>query len=431
MINIGYEAGTIPFLGAAYYAAGAEQRRQRLEEEQLRQQQQAMQWQQNAQQMAMQNYAHQQNAWQHQQAMQLQWAEAMQRNQLYQQHYAQQAQNQQQQNEQGMYYHAMNNITALEKEGFQYNPAQQETIRKLDAARERVMSDPAAGPEQRQQAMQSYWQQRSGIRPSQPKPIPPQEQFDKSKVQHTFEDGTTVWGTMGMRNGVPVFDPIENPNQKQQDKVALAQQKLDFTAQQNLQKLQHQDAAMQQKWEHDQALHQMKMDQERDKIQMGRVKAINDAYIKLHKDTQALNTKMAVPGKYGEDIKGRNAVHQAGKQQLLDDFKAMHGRDFSLLYPEQAQQMGIPAWEPPGATPQGSFQQGEEQPVSPTTTPKLGQIVKDDRGRAHAYTERGWAPVINSEEERNALPEGATYVAPNGQVFVKGRTTLGQGRNTM
>jgi hypothetical protein len=114
-----------------------------------------------------------------------------------------------------LYGSEMDNIRMLEEEGWQYSPEQERYLTKLSEDFNSLAVDPATTPEQLQQAEMDYWGSRARVRPMQPKPKTTQEVFEESLVEFTHPtEGWKMFGTMGERNGAPVFNPIEPPKQE-------------------------------------------------------------------------------------------------------------------------------------------------------------------------------------------------------------------------
>jgi hypothetical protein len=336
---------------------GYGQYRQRQFENDLQQNAQAMQAQQMAQQAQQhaqgiyaQLYAQQMHG---QQMAQQQWLEGQRQAALQQQHAGLQQQLQQNQYElaqkqhaysmqYGQYGQQMLQIDRLMGRGMTYSDTQQKQVDALDAAWQKVRTDPAAGPDHKQQAWENYIAQKSQIVPMKEPPPPPQETLDKNIVKYKFPDGTEVAGTLGMRNGSLEFKRIENPNETQQNKVAIVQQQLEHKHAEHQMDLQ----AKQEQAQLDAAIKRQKMQMDieahRAKMTMQREHEVSKAYEDLGKKRMALQKP---------DLLATPEQRAAKDKQIQDNeafFKSHYGQDFAAIAPDIAAQMGI-EFKPPAA----------------------------------------------------------------------------------
>jgi hypothetical protein len=467
-ITVGPSASSVGYVGSLFNNVGENKLAQQQFEDQLQQQQMAQQWAAHQQSIAAQLFGQQQ----HYQAMgQQQWLEMQRQAQLAAQHGAiqqglqkqafennQQLQAQQQlsfENRQrmGLYASEMDNITALEKAGYQYSDAQQKEIDKLEDDRHALKTDPAVDPKAFAQAEQQFYAQRSKIKPEKPAPKTPQQILESSVAKYTFPDGTEVPGIMGERNGVPHFNPIENPKQKQDEKLDLLNQKLQHDEAKH-----QQDIAFKQA-QSEQTLHAKALDAE-----FKRKQSVYGAWEKMRTNSIAFRQK-AMAGVKGSFDK--SAIEQA--KTMADDFDKMtrenfiehYGEEFANLEPEHAANMGIQV-QPRQAVPQ---QQSQPAPAAPMPAPvqppvpqpppaaapaipqpsvdpwnqmhkqQMDQLPPDQRSQFMVPQVPGTPtpkeqavikyfkgfPAPASQKEYDALPKGAKYWDINdGKVYTKG-----------
>jgi hypothetical protein len=302
-----------------------------------------------------------------QQMAQQQWLEGQRQAALQQQHAGLQQQLQQNQYElaqkqhaysmqYGQYGQQMLQIDRLMGRGMTYSDTQQKQVDALDAAWQKVRTDPAAGPDHKQQAWENYIAQKSQIVPMKEPPPPPQETLDKNIVKYKFPDGTEVAGTLGMRNGSLEFKRIENPNETQQNKVAIVQQQLEHKHAEHQMDLQ----AKQEQAQLDAAIKRQKMQMDieahRAKMTMQREHEVSKAYEDLGKKRMALQKP---------DLLATPEQRAAKDKQIQDNeafFKSHYGQDFAAIAPDIAAQMGI-EFKPPAAP------QEAPSPYAPQTTP--------------------------------------------------------------
>lgn len=287
----------------------------------------------------------------------------------------------------------------LEKQGFGYSPTQQKQLDDLQADLDHGMADEGMGDYQRQQLQDQYWQKKSAIRPTAPPPKTKQQILDESIARYTFPDGTEVVGTMGERNGVPTFDPIENPNVKQQQveqkaafdrekhisNMELQQHKLD--AQQAQIELRMRDAD--EKMRQQQQLHQQTM-------QFNAVKQVRDGYERMRKaQEKARDDAAKAAAKAAETGQSAPAGDLDRRINMLEEaFRDSYGSDAQKYVPEIAAEVGLQA-PSPGGLDEGAFFQ--QQPQS-------------------SAQQQGPPPTITSPEVAANLPSGFRFIGPDGKV---------------
>jgi hypothetical protein len=214
----------------------------------------------------------------------------------------------------GMAKGAMDAIYDLEGKGAQYTPDQQRFLSELDAARQKAAIDESLDDAGKQAAEMQYWQKRSRVVPTQPPPKTPQEALDESVATYTFPDGTEVPGIFGERNGVPVFNPIEKPEDPEA-KLKQEQQKLAAT---EAKKKQEADA----------------------KALEDRRKQVEEAWEATQKELDKLDLdvpKIDDP----KALEAYEAKKEAVRQRLVERYTSRYWKDAVQLAPHIADALGI------------------------------------------------------------------------------------------
>lgn len=238
----------------------------------------------------------------------------------------------------GNYTQQMQHITDLEKQGFQYSPDQQRQIDLLKADYDRVLADDHYGPEQERDAEMQYYAQRAKIRPTAPPPKSPDEVLKSSVGHYTFPDGSTVPGIVGVRNGAPTFDPIENPGVKQ----AQDEQEATFERE---------------KFKQQMELGQAKLDQQVTNLELQRYKNIEAQEDRAETRLQTRKDNLAKAYDRMRDAQLREATKKPVRDPETDEeigpsleerqrrieeaFKLTHGADVKQFLPEVADALGL------------------------------------------------------------------------------------------
>jgi hypothetical protein len=255
----------------------------------------------------------------------------------------------------GMFRGAMDAIYDLESKGGQYTPEQSKFISELDAARQRAVVDENLDDDGKRAAEMQYWQKRSRVVPTQPPPKTPQQQLDEAVAEYTFPDGTKVPGLLGDRNGAPVFNPIEKP-EDEEAKLRAEQEK-------EARKLQA---------EQEKAAQAAKLEQEKAAAAdlAKRRDRVEDAWDTLQQTINKID--LEVPKvENPKDLEAYNQRREQVKQRMVESFSRRYWKDAVQLAPHIADALGIEELEDliPPSEQQQPMGEGFQLPALPNGPP--------------------------------------------------------------
>lgn len=288
----------------------------------------------------------------------------------------------------GLYADQMRDVTRLELEGFQYSPGQQMQLEKLDSDYQSALSDEAVGPRQREFAQQQYFQKRSVIRPSRPKPKSAKERFAESLVDFVHpETGETVFGTLGERAGAVTLNQIdfEGPKAKaMEDKAAFEREK--HVATMDLKQREVEAKAASLELQQQQAEIKLRQQQEmhEQKMREADEKRVKDAYTKMRAEQDKIRDQAAKASAAGQEFNAEARI-KAREEAFWDSY----GSDAEQHAPDIFKNRN-----------------GKKEPF--TSSGPKGVHPSD-------YT-KGVIPTINSPEEAAKLKPGTLFLGPDGQI---------------
>jgi hypothetical protein len=336
---------------------------------------------------------------------------------------------------------ALDDIRKLEAAGHQYTPFQQKKQQELEDAWDKVAHDDAVGPAQRASAWNQYLDQKARIIPRQPPPKTRQQMFDESVVKFAHPvTGEEVFGTMGERNGVPTFDPIEFQGAKEQQKVQLEQQKAQSKIEVDRAKA-TQDAQIKA------AKAQQDLELKQAEIERKRRQQVQDEYYKMEDEVFKLKTAAPPKVETGGDAAGATAEHKRMVEervgQVQDEYRRVYGDELAQINPGLARKGGMSRGQMQGARPPSNEEIVPEQSIAPGTR-KQNQL-----GETYTYDGQQWQreqaqqppaqepeppemkqardamieylknlPEPQSQQEWAKLPPGTKYMK-DGKVYIK------------